>query len=70
MFRAAGGSGLANAPALIPYNLDGCCSQLGRLEERKKWLKKSMVIDKHAVNREAIDDPDLKPPWVSISGTL
>jgi hypothetical protein len=70
MFRAAGGSGLANAPALIPDNLAGCCSQLGRLEERKKWLKKAMVIDKHAVKREAIDDADLKPLWDSISGTL
>jgi len=29
-----------------------------------------MAIDERAVNRAAIDDPDLKPLWDSMSSTL
>jgi hypothetical protein len=29
-----------------------------------------MTINEHAVKRVAIDDPDLKPFWASMSGTL
>lgn len=29
-----------------------------------------MTIDEHTVKRAAIDDPDLKPLWDSMSGTL
>jgi hypothetical protein len=29
-----------------------------------------MAIDEHAVKRVALDDPDLKPLWDSMSGTL
>jgi len=54
----------------IPYNLSCYCAQLGRLEDCQKWLKKAMVLDDRTVQREAIDDPDLKPLWDSMSGTL
>jgi tetratricopeptide (TPR) repeat protein len=54
----------------IPYNLACYCAQLGRLEECQKWFKTAMGIDEHTVKREAIDDPDLKPLWDSMSGTL
>jgi tetratricopeptide (TPR) repeat protein len=55
---------------VIPYNLACYCSQLNRLEEAQVWLKKAMVIDEKAVKKMAIDDPDLKPLWDSMSGTM
>ena len=54
----------------MPYNLSCYCAQLGRLNECQEWLKNAMAIDQHAVERAAIDDPDLKPLWDSMSGTL
>ena len=54
----------------VPYNLACYCSQLQRLEEAQAWLKKAMAIDEQTVKRAAIDDPDLKPLWDSMSGTL
>lgn len=54
----------------VPYNLACYCSQLQRLEEAEKWLKKAMVINEKIVKRAAIDDPDLVPLWDSMSGTL
>jgi hypothetical protein len=48
---------------LIPYNLACYCALLGRLDECQEWLKKAMAIDELAVQRQAIDDPDLKPLW-------
>ncbi len=54
----------------IPYNLACYCAQLGGLEECESWFKKAMAIDEHTVKRAAIDDPDLKPFWDSLSGTL
>ena len=53
----------------IPYNLACYCAQLGRLDECLEWFKKAMSIDEHAVKRAAVDDPDLKPLWDSMSGT-
>lgn len=53
----------------IPYNLACYCAQLGRLEECKEWFKKAMAVDEHTVKTAAIDDPDLKPLWDSMSGT-
>jgi tetratricopeptide (TPR) repeat protein len=44
----------------IPYNLACYCAQLNRLEEAQIWFKKAMSINENTVNREAIDDPDLK----------
>ena len=55
---------------LVPYNLACYCAQLDRLEECKTWFKKAMVIDDKAVQKKAIDDPDLKPLWVSMSGPM
>jgi hypothetical protein len=55
---------------LIPYNLACYCAQLGHLDECQVWFKKAMAIDEHTVKRAAIDDPDLKPLWDSMSGTL
>jgi tetratricopeptide (TPR) repeat protein len=54
----------------ITYNLACYCSQLDRLEEAQEWLKKAMAIDEKAVKVMAIDDPDLKPLWDSMSGTM
>jgi tetratricopeptide (TPR) repeat protein len=54
----------------IPYNLACYCSQLQKLEEAQMWFKKAMAIDEQMVKRTAIDDPDLKPLWDSMSGTL
>jgi tetratricopeptide (TPR) repeat protein len=54
----------------IPYNLACYCAQLGRLDECQVWFKKAMAIDEHNVKRKAIDDPDLKPLWDSMSGTM
>jgi tetratricopeptide (TPR) repeat protein len=53
----------------IPYNLCCYCSQLLRFEESKEWFKKAMAIDEQEVKRMAIDDPDLKPLWDSMSGS-
>ena len=54
----------------IPYNLSCYCAQLGRLDECQEWFKKAMAIDEHTVKRAAIDDPDLKPLWDSMSTTV
>jgi len=56
--------------ATVPYNLACYCCQLNRLDEAEKWLKKAMAINESHVKRMAIDDPDLKPLWDSMSGTM
>jgi hypothetical protein len=53
----------------IQFQLACYCGQLGWLKECEAWLKKAMALDEHAVQRAAIDDPDLKPLWDSMSGT-
>ena len=54
----------------IPYNLACYCAQLGRLDECRDWVKRAMAIDAGTVRRAAIDDPDLKPLWDSMGGTV
>ena len=54
----------------IPYNLACYCAQLGRLDECEVWFKRAMEIDEQTVKRAAIDDPDLKPFWDSMGGTI
>ena len=54
----------------VPYNLACYCAQLNHLDEAQIWFKKAMAINEHIVKREAIDDPDLKPLWDSMNGTL
>ncbi len=54
----------------IPYNLACYCAQLGELDESQQWLKAAMSSDESRTKRMAIDDPDLKPLWDSMSGTL
>jgi tetratricopeptide (TPR) repeat protein len=54
----------------VPYNLACYCSQLNRLDEARDWFKKAMAINEQAVKKMAIDDPDLKPLWDSMSGTM
>jgi len=49
----------------IPY-----CAQLGRLDECKAWFMKAIAMDERTVQRAAIDDPDLKPLWDSMGGTI
>ena len=46
------------------------CAQLGRLDECQAWFKKAMAADEKPVKQAAIDDPDLKPLWDPMSGTL
>lgn len=54
----------------IPYNLACYSSMLGNLEAAQSWFKKAMAIEKKAVQSLAIDEPDLKPLWDSMSGTV
>jgi hypothetical protein len=44
-------------------------NRLPIFEEAEKWFKQAMAIDEETVKREAIDDPDLKPFWDSMSGS-
>lgn len=55
---------------LIPYNLACYCSQLRRFAEARQWLDQAVAIDGDAVKQTAIADPDLKPLWDSLGGTL
>ena len=54
----------------IPYNLACYSAQLGQMEACQEWFKQAMATDERAVRESAIDDPDLKPLWDSMSGTL
>jgi len=54
----------------IPYNLACYCSQLGRIEEARSWFKKAVAMDDKQVAKIGIDDPDLKPLWDSMGGTM
>lgn len=56
--------------ATVPYNLACYCAQLNRLDEAEEWLKKAMAINEPHVKSMAIDDPDLKPLWDSMDGTM
>jgi Tfp pilus assembly protein PilF len=55
---------------MIPYNLACYCAQRGKLDECQEWFKKAMAIDEQTAKRLAIDDPDLKPLWDSMAGTV
>jgi len=55
---------------LFPYNLACYCSQLHQFREAKKWFKKAILIDDKTVQKLGVDDPDLKPLWNSMSGTI
>jgi hypothetical protein len=55
---------------MIPFNLACYESQLHWFKEAEKWFKKAMAIDEKTVKKLAIDDPDLKPLWDSMSGTF
>lgn len=55
---------------LVPFNLTCYFSQMWESEAAAEWLKKAMVIDEKTVHKLAVDDPDLKPLWDSMSGTL
>ena len=54
----------------IPYNLACYCAQLGRLNECEIWFKRAMAINTLKTRLAAIDDPDLKPFWDSMSSTF
>ena len=54
----------------IPYNLACYCAQFNRLDDSRVWFQKAMAIDEKAVQKAAIDDPDLKPLWDGMSGTM
>lgn len=55
---------------LIPYNLACYTAQLGRIKEAEEWYKRAMLLNEDTAKRAAVDDPDLKPLWDSMSGTL
>jgi tetratricopeptide (TPR) repeat protein len=54
----------------IPYNLACYTAQLGRLDDAATWFKKAMAIEETAAGESALDDPDLRPLWDSMSGTF
>jgi len=54
----------------VPYNLGCYCAQITRLEESEAWIKKAIEIDTRAVQQASIDDPDLKPLWIYLCGTM
>jgi hypothetical protein len=51
-------------------NLESWEHLLGNLNLGMKWLKKAIAIDNKTVQKLAVDDPDLKPFWDSMRGTL
>jgi tetratricopeptide (TPR) repeat protein len=55
---------------LFPYNISCYCSQLGDFDQARRWLKKAARMDKAAIKKMALEDPDLKPLWASMGGTL
>ena len=55
---------------VIPYNLACYCAQLGRFDQGREWFKKALAIDEKSARAAAIFDPDLKPRWDSMSGTI
>ena len=54
----------------IPYNLCCYCSQLSQFDEARSWLKRAALLNSEAVQKAALNDPDLKPLWNSISTTI
>jgi hypothetical protein len=56
------------APFFAFWRLACYCAQLGPLKECEDWFKKAIAIDEQSVNRAAIDNPNLKPLWDSMSG--
>jgi predicted Zn-dependent protease len=54
----------------IPYDLACYCSQLREFEETEFWIKKAMVLNEKEVQKMVLDEPDLKPFWDSMSGTI
>lgn len=54
----------------IPYALACYCSQLREFEETEFWIKKAMGLNEKEVQKMVLDDPDLKPFWDSMSGTI
>ena len=54
----------------VPYDLACYCAQLLRVDEAREWFKKAMAINEKAAKAEALDDPDLKPLWDSMGGTI
>lgn len=55
---------------LIPFKLACCFSQMREFEAAAEWFKKAMAIDKETVQKLAVEDPELKPLWGSMSGTI
>lgn len=54
----------------VPYNLACYCSQLGDFEAAVEWLTKAIAIDPLKTQRAATADPDFKPLWENMNGTL
>ena len=55
---------------LVPFNLACYCAQLRALDEATMWIQKAIAIDTNQVQKLAVDDPDLKPLWDSMKGTI
>lgn len=54
----------------IAYKLACYCSWLREFDDAQEWFKNAMANDEDTVKRAGIGDPDLKPSWDSIGGTL
>lgn len=54
----------------IPFQLACCFAQLGLIKDCESWLKEAMAIDEAAVQKSAVDDPDLIPLWKRMKGSL
>ena len=54
----------------FPFNIACYCAQLYQFDEAKKWLKKAIEIETKTVQKLAVNDPDLKPLWDSMSSTI
>ena len=54
----------------IHYNLACYCAQLGHLQEAQEWFQQAMQINPRQTQAGAVDDPDLKPLWDSMSNTI
>lgn len=55
---------------LIPYHLACYCSVLHEFKETERWIKKALSLNEKEVQRMVLDDPDLRPFWDTMTGTL
>lgn len=47
----------------VPYHLACYCTQLGRCDEAREWLKKAVTINPKVIPKANIHDPDPNAVW-------